>query len=238
MASQPFQFKQFSVQQDQCAMKVGTDAVLLGAWAPIHHKPFSVLDIGAGTGILALMLAQRSQAQLIDAIEIDAPAYEQCVTNFEHSDWSDRLFCYHASLQEFAAEIDDTYDLIICNPPFYSKSFKTLNTQRNLARFSDAMPPEQLLESVASLLSKNGKFSIIVPYKNEYTLHQIAKQHHLFPNTILHIKGQPQSPIKRSLITYSKVKTHIETKLLIIETDRHNYTKAYTELTKAFYLKM
>ena len=114
-----FQFKKFSVNQDKCAMKIGTDSVLLGAWCPIDNNPFSVLDIGAGTGILSLMLAQRSNAEQIDSLEIDDDAYEQCVENFENSPWSDRLFCFHAGLDEFVDEPEDEYDLIISNPPFF-----------------------------------------------------------------------------------------------------------------------
>src|SRR6478672_8895628 len=147
-----FQFKQFTIQQDRCAMKVGTDGVLLGAWCPIDHHPFSVLDIGAGTGILSLMVAQRSQAehtslqgelaQQIDAVEIDEDAYEQCVENFESSPWGDRLFCFHAGLDEFVDEPEDEYDLIISNPPFHTEDYKTPNEQRDLARFTDALPFE------------------------------------------------------------------------------------------------
>ena len=111
MGLQPFRFKQFSVAQDQCAMKIGTDGVLLGAWSPIDHDPVSILDIGTGTGIIALMLAQRSHAQQIDALEIDENAYEQASTNFENSPWSDRLFCYHASLLEFVEEVEDNVKL-------------------------------------------------------------------------------------------------------------------------------
>ena len=106
-----FRFKQFTIGQDRCAMKIGTDGVLLGAWTSVNSQPFSVLDIGAGTGILSLMMAQRSSAQQIEAIEIDTDAYEQCVENFENSPWSDRLFCYHASLLEFHEEIEDKFDL-------------------------------------------------------------------------------------------------------------------------------
>ena len=120
-----FQFKQFTVQQDKCAMKIGTDGVLLGAWCPIDNNPFSVLDIGAGTGILSLMLAQRSYAEQIDAIEIDENAYEQCFENFEASQWNDRLFCFHAGLDEFMDEPEDEYDIIISNPPFYTEDYKT-----------------------------------------------------------------------------------------------------------------
>ncbi|NCP90997.1 MAG: methyltransferase, partial [Flavobacteriales bacterium] len=144
-------------------MKIGTDAVLLGAWTSLKNNPFSVLDIGAGTGVLSLMLAQRSKAQLIDAIEIDDSAYEQCVNNFENSPWSDRLFCYHASLDEFANEIEQQYDLIISNPPFYSEDYKTTNEQRDLARFSEALPFDHLLESISKLLSEDGVFSVIIP---------------------------------------------------------------------------
>ena len=120
---QPFHFKEFSVAHDKCAMKIGTDAVLLGAWVECEQAN-SILDIGTGTGIIALQMAQRSFAELIDAIEIEGNAYEQAVENFEQSIWGDRLFCYHASLQEFVEEMDEKYDLIISNPPFYTSTFK------------------------------------------------------------------------------------------------------------------
>lgn len=243
---EPFKFKQFEVQQHRCAMKIGTDAVLLGAWTSIETKPFSILDIGAGTGIIALMLAQRSQAEVIDAIEIDDDAYEQCVDNFEQSPWSDRLFCYHASLEEFTEEIEDKYDLIVSNPPFYSEDYKTENSQRNLARFSDALPFDHLLESVSQLLSEDGFFSVIIPFKEEESFVDLASKFNLFPNRILHVKGNPTSEIKRSLIAFSFRKNPEEKngscdiiiEELIIETSRHKYTKEYINLTKDFYLKM
>ncbi len=236
--SNPFQFKQFTVNQDQCAMKIGTDGVLLGAWAPIAHNPFSILDIGAGTGIIALMLAQRSHAEVIEALEIDDSAYEQCVENFEQSPWNDRLFCFHASLEEFAEEIDDTYDLIVCNPPFYSEDYKTQNQQRDLARFQDAMPFQHLIASVTTLLSKDGLFAVIIPFSEEENLIKIAEAARLFPKRITHIKGTPTSVIKRSLIAFSFQNAELETSELIIETSRHQYTSEYIELTKDFYLKM
>lgn len=232
-----FQFKQFSINQNRCAMKIGTDAVLLGAWASIGNNPFSILDIGAGTGILSLMLAQRSNAQLIEAIEVDENAYEQCVENFENSPWNDRLFCYHASLLEFVEEIDDKYDCIICNPPFYSENYKTDNSSRNLARFNDAMPFEHLIYAVSKLLSKNGSFSVIIPYKEETTLINLTLEVDLFPNKILHIKGNTTSEIKRSMLTFSFKKTEFNQSQLIIETSRHQYTEDYINLTKDYYLK-
>ena len=238
MSIKPFLFKSFKINQDKCAMKIGTDAVLLGAWTSINKNPFSILDIGAGTGILSLMLAQRSHAELIDAVEIDDSAYEQCVENFEQSPWSDRLFCYHASLKEFVNEIEDKYDLIICNPPFYSEDYKTKSNQRDLARFQDAMPFKQLLESVSILLSENGIFSVVIPFKEEKNFTELASNFKLFPSNILHIKGNPNSEIKRSLMEFSFQNSDTTTSELIIETKRHEYTEDYIDLTKDFYLKM
>lgn len=235
--NKPFQFKQFTVNQDKCAMKIGTDAVLLGAWASVHN-PFSVLDIGSGTGVIALMLAQRSYAELIDAIEIDENAYEQCVENFENSQWSDRLFCYHASIQEFAEEIDDKYELIISNPPFYQDDHKSNNAQRDLARFEDAMPFEHLVICVSKLLSDTGIFSVIIPFKEEEHFIKLASKVDLFPNRILQVKGNPSTKIVRSLIEFSFNKSEIKTEELVIETSRHQYTQDYINLTKDFYLKM
>ena len=121
-----FKFKQFTVNQDQCAMKIGTDAVLLSAWASVTNNPFSVLDIGAGTGVLSLIVAQRCNAQLIDALEIDDKAYEQCVDNFEQSPWGDRLFCYHASLEEFTDEIEEEYDIKVPFDEIIVENFETV----------------------------------------------------------------------------------------------------------------
>ncbi len=243
----PFKFKEFTVNQDRCAMKIGTDGVLLGAWATLNHNPFSVLDIGTGTGIIALMLAQRSSSELIDAIEIDDDAYEQCVSNFESSPWNDRLFCYHASLKEFVNEIEDKYDLIVSNPPFYSPTLSStsipeeeniMSESRKKARFNNAMPFNHLVRSVSKLLSEDGKFVVIVPFKEEENLIALASEVNLFPNKILRVKGNPQSEIKRSLLEFSFNESDIKIDELIIETERHQYTEDYINLTKDFYLKM
>lgn len=234
-----FQFKQFSIEQDRCAMKIGTDGVLLGAWTPIENNPFSVLDIGTGTGIIALMLAQRSAAQQIDALEIDEEAYEQSVDNFENSPWSDRLFCFHAALDEFVEEPEDEYDLIVSNPPFYTEDFKSATEQRDLARFANAMPFEELIEAADLLLSENGIFSVIIPFKEESTFLALAKEFELFPLKITRVKGTPKSETKRSLLALSRNENAtFQVDELIIETARHIYTTEYIELTKDFYLKM
>ncbi|MTE26334.1 tRNA1(Val) (adenine(37)-N6)-methyltransferase [Winogradskyella ouciana] len=236
--NKPFKFKQFTVNQDQCAMKIGTDGVLLGAWTSVDHKPFNALDIGAGTGILSLMIAQRSNAEQIEAIEIDDDAFEQCAENFENSPWNDRLFCFHASLIEYIEAVDETFDLIICNPPFYSEDYKSVNKARNLARFSDAMPMEHIIYAVNNFLSENGIFSIVIPHKMENTFIEEASLIGLFPNRVLRVKGNPNTEIKRSLIEFSYTETATKISELIIETERHQYTGDYINLTKDFYLKM
>jgi tRNA1Val (adenine37-N6)-methyltransferase len=245
--SKPFKFKQFTVEQDRCAMKIGTDGILLGAWVSLKD-PYSILDIGAGTGIIALMMAQRSTAELIDAIEIDDDAYEQCVDNFENSHWGDRLFCYHASLDEFAEEMqEEKYDLIISNPPFYEaplslESSKTeensISGSRKNARFYDSLPFEDLLEYTSTLLSDEGEFAVIVPFSEENKFLEIAREVNLFPNRITRVRGTIDSAIKRSLMQFSFSQRKVQENELVIEITRHEYTADYIELVKDFYLKM
>ncbi len=240
MSQKPFKFKQFSIDQDRCAMKIGTDGVLLGAWTSLQHQPDSILDIGTGTGLIALMLAQRSEAGLIDALEIEENAYEQAVENFEKSDWGDRLFCYHAGFDEFVEEMQDEeeYDLIISNPPFYSEDYKSGNENRDQARFADALPLEELIEGASLLLSKNGHFDLIIPYTEEQKSLEIAKDHKLFPVRITRVKGTHSSPVKRSLISFSFDTKDPEIDELILEISRHRYTEEFKQLVKDFYLKL
>lgn len=233
-----FKFKQFTINQDKCAMKVGTDGVLLGAWTPLINNPFSILDIGAGTGLIALMLAQRSNAEQIDAIEIDEHAYEQCVDNFENSLWSDRLYCYHAGLDEFVDEVEELFDVIVSNPPFYSDDYKSDNEQRDLARFEDALPFEELVVAADFFLSDNGIFSVIIPFKEEERFVSLCKERALFPLKMTRVKGTPTSEIKRSLLAFTRIEQTPIIDELVIETARHQYTPEYIELTKDFYLKM
>lgn len=234
----PFQFKQFTIHQDRCAMKIGTDGVLIGAWTSIENNPSSILDIGAGTGLIALMLAQRSSAETIDAIEIDADAYEQCVENFETSPWGDRLFCYHAGLDEMVDEIDEQYDVILSNPPFYTEEVSSGNSARDIARQNSALPFDELLASTSKLLTPKGIFSVVIPFKEEPKFLSLALDYGLYPKRILHVKGNAASPIKRSLLEFGFEPTNPTVKTLTIEIERHQYTSAYQELTKAFYLKM
>jgi tRNA1Val (adenine37-N6)-methyltransferase len=233
-----FEFKQFSIQQDRCAMKIGTDGVLLGAWVSLEKNPQSILDIGAGTGILSLQLAQRCQAETLEAIEIDEDAFEQCVGNFENSPWGDRLFCFHASAQECAAEMEEEYDLIISNPPFYSDEYKSGDNKRNTARFTDTLPFRDLAIFAYQFLSEKGIFALILPRKEEENFIALALEVGLFPKRICRVKGNPTSEVKRSLMEFTFEKSEIIQEELTVEISRHVYTEAYKNLVKDFYLKM
>ena len=233
-----FCFKKFKIDQERCAMKIGTDSVLLGAWTNVDFEPQSILDIGAGTGVLSLMLAQRCDAPTIDALEIDENAYEQCVDNFEASPWDDRLYCYHAGLDEFVDEVDEVYDLIISNPPFYSETVSSGDTSRDLARQNDTLPFTELVESVSKLLSDDGRFSVIIPFKETEEFINLANAEALYALRICHIRGHKDAPFKRSLIEFSRTKADTKVEVLIIEKERHMYTNEYIALTKDFYLKM
>ncbi len=236
----PFRFKEFSISQDRCAMKIGTDGVLLGAWTPIAENTNSILDIGAGTGLISLMLAQRSFAETVDALEIDEDAYEQAVENFENSPWGDRLFCYHAALDEFVEEMqDEKYDLIVSNPPFFSGANSSENaTSRETARFQASLPFDELLQGVSQLLSEHGSFSSIIPKEEESEFLQLASENKLFPTKITEVKGTATSKIKRSLIVLSLQPSQVEKDILILEESRHNYTPEYKKMVAPFYLKL
>lgn len=233
-----FKLKQFQVKQDKTAMKVGTDGVLLGAWTPLDLNPVNILDIGAGTGIISLMLAQRSTAESIDAIEIEPLAYEECVENFENSPWGDRLYCYHADLVELIQEPDEPYDLIVSNPPFYNTDIVGEKTSRTTARQTETLPFETLLYGARTLLAPQGIFCCIIPYTEEEKFVALAHSFDLFPFKITRVKGNPGAPFKRCLIAFSLKKREVNYSELIIEKERHQYTDAYKALTKEFYLKM
>ena len=236
--SKPFKFKEFTIAQDRCAMKVGTDGVLLGAWTSLANHPNSILDIGAGTGLIALQMAQRSPAETIDAIEVAADAYEQAVANFEASPWGDRLFCYHAGLDEFVDEIEDAYDLIVSNPPFYTETVSSGNASRDTARQTVALPFDELIAGVAELLASDGIFATIIPFKEEEQFIALAHNSNLCLNKLTRVRGNATAQIKRSLLQFSFQEKPLVENELVIEIDRHKYTKEYIALTAPFYLKM
>jgi tRNA1Val (adenine37-N6)-methyltransferase len=238
MTNKPFKFKEFTVLQDKCAMKVGTDGVLLGAWVKIPEETSSILDIGTGTGLIALQLAQRSGAEIIDALEIEADAFEQAVENFENSLWSDRLYCYHASVQEYQHEIDEKYDLIVSNPPYFKGSSKGSKTSRSMARHNDLLNFDELLKATDALLSQQGSCAFVIPFSDEKNFISTAASHRLFPNYITRVRGREMSPFKRSLLQLSRKASDTRIDRLTIEIERHVYTDDYRVLVRDFYLKL
>ena len=222
-------------------MKIGTDGVLLGAWCSLKDNTNKILDIGSGTGVISLMLAQRFTNTIIDSVEIENNAYEQSVENFERSVWADRLFCFHSTFQDFAKERKEdgeTYDLIISNPPFYTDNVKNNNRARNKARSTSFLSFVELISGVSKILSNQGEFTTIIPFKEEAKFIEISKQNNLFLNKICRVKGNNNSDTKRSLLTFSFYKKQLDENNLIIETSRHLYTDEYINLTKNFYIKM
>ena len=222
-------------------MKVGTDAVLLGAWCSLENHPQKILDIGTGTGLISLMLAQRSDARIIDGVEIDKLAFEQTVDNFKNSDWSDRLYCYNLTFQKYADQINnkkETYDLVVSNPPFYNENYITTNISRNKARFTSSLTFNELIIGVSKILSKSGYFSIIIPYKEKNCFINLAKKYNLLLCRICRVQGNKIAKIKRILLTFSFLKKKINESTLIIENSRQKYTNEYINLTNRFYLKM
>jgi ribosomal protein L11 methyltransferase (prmA) len=230
-----FHFKEFSIIQEVSSMKVGTDSVILGAWTPAY-EPQRILDIGAGTGILSLMMAQRFPQALIHSIEIDPETAEECKQNITLSPWKERISVFQMDIRNFSAS--NSYDLILSNPPFFSEDTHSPNQKRSLARASHSLPFAQLLNCVNKFLSPQGNFSVVIPYKEETSFLQEATYYSLYPLQKLYLKGTPSSPIKRSflLLSHQQV-TQILIKLLIVEKERHQYTEEYQELTKNFYLK-
>lgn len=235
---QTFRFKQFSVNHTNSGHKVGTDGVLLGAWTALEHNPDQILEIGAGTGLITLMMAQRSFAETIDAIELHPDAYEECVANFENSIWNDRLFCYHGDAKELAEEPDLEYDLIVCNPPFFEDNKTKDFSKREQARKQVSLTYHELLNCVKQLLTPLGEFSTIIPYEDHETFIHSADKLGLKPYKITHVKGNTNSDFKRSLIQFSFQNKSLISDELVLEIYRHNYTEAYKDLVKDFYLKL
>jgi len=229
-----FQFKEFSMQQAKAAMKIGTDSILLGSWVQLSNEK-SILDIGTGTGLLALMMAQRSFAETIDAVEIEAKAFEEAVTNFENSPWADRLFCYHSSIQNFSNEMEDKYDIIIANPPYFTPYKNNKISSKSTARQTHFLNDLVLLKASQYLLSKNGTSAFIIPFEKEAPFIEEATKRKLFTQRITRVKDTNKATYKRSLLQFGRKKTNIKTTELVLKNEDKTYTKAFIELTKDFY---
>lgn len=232
--SAPFTFKQFVIKQDKCAMKVGTDGVLLGAWATL--KEGNMLDVGCGTGLIALMLAQRIQNTKIDAIDIEENACFQAKKNIENSKWSNRIAIFHSSLQSFCS--NKTYETIVSNPPFFVNSYQPPQNERAIARHNEQLSFDDLIIHVNRLLKPEGFFSLILPCNEAVDFTNKAFSQGLFLNRRCEVKPNLTKATKRILLEFSKTKPNsILEESLIIETEkRHHYTEEYKKLTNQFYL--
>lgn len=238
MANPYFQFKQFTVYHDLCAMKVGIDGVLLGAWAPVDSSANRILDVGTGSGLIALMLAQRSNA-MIDAIDLDEGAVRQAEINVTASDWNDRIRVRHQSLQRFAETETKVYDLIVSNPPFFISSLKAPDEARTIARHADTLTHEELLKYASELLKKTGRMCVILPVNEGLRCVESAWKFGLYCHQCVHVYPKPKSEPKRLLLEFGFTARETQLSSIEIETaERHQYSAAFTALAKDFYLKL
>lgn len=230
-----FKFKQFTIFQDQCAMKVGTDGVLLGAWTNVDNC-HQILDIGTGTGLIALMLSQRNPKAIIDAIDIDKQCFVQAQQNVAYSIFADRVNVQNISFQEFLQHADKKYDLIVSNPPYFQNALKSPSQSRTHARHTDSLSFLEIISQGVSLLTKNGRIALILPHEFKQALLDHASILNLFANRITNVFPMPQKPAKRLLIELSRDKVKFGEDHLTIELARHQYSDAFKELTQGFYL--
>ncbi len=231
-----FRFKQFTVIQEKSAMKVGIDGVLLGAWASVEN-PQKILDIGVGTGLIALMMAQRFSRAKIDAVEIDPEACKEIIFNFGQSLWNDRLQLLQISFQKFAETTKRKYDLIVSNPPFFENSVKVKTVSRELARNSESLSLDTLFSGVKRILSDCGNFSVVFPALRLEELTGFAKMNGLFLTRLTRVKPNPEKIHHRVLAEFSfQQKNSICDELIIESITHHDYTNEYRTLTRDFYL--
>jgi tRNA1Val (adenine37-N6)-methyltransferase len=232
-----FSFKQFTVYHDRCAMKVGMDGVLLGAWCNTDNTK-NILDIGTGTGLIALMLAQRSTS-LIDAIDIDANAVLQATDNIKRSPWGNRVIVEEISLQDLAISTVQRYDLIVSNPPYFVNSLKAPAEDRNAARHTDSLTHEELILNAKLLLNPSGRICIILPVNEALLCRNFALSNGLYCTREVHVIPKPNAAPKRTLLEFCFQPLPKEESELVIESDvRHHYSEEFSLLAKEFYLRL
>jgi tRNA1Val (adenine37-N6)-methyltransferase len=235
VANNYFIFKQFTIYQDKCAFKVGTDGVLLGACADVTAVN-SILDVGTGTGLISLILAQRSQAA-ITAIEPDRDSFEQAFSNVRQSKWNERIMVLNTGLQNYDPGTG-RFDLIVTNPPWYTDSLKNPDPAKAATRHTVTLDNNELLTGVSRLLSESGRFQVVMPYVEGNIFIAEAQEYDLYCNKILKIRPLPTSEIRRMIITFTRQRQNPAEKFLTIECGRrHDFTEEYINLVKDFYLR-
>lgn len=249
MANTYFQFKQFTIHQDHCAMKVTTDGCLFGAYAAhwslsnwvnklLKEDYLNILDIGSGTGLLSLMTAQTNSTAIIDAIEIDPNAAKQSKENFNASPWKNNLQVHQLSIQDFIFSNIKKYDLIISNPPFYEQQLKGDNQLKNTAHHSEDLPLNELFVCVNKLINANGYFIVLLPFYRTNEAIKIAETNHLFLQQKVLVKQTPKHNYFRSILIFNgtKIENIIE-EIITIKDDKNQYTPRFQQLLEAYYLK-
>ncbi|MDR1886676.1 MAG: methyltransferase [Prevotellaceae bacterium] len=234
MSNDYFRFKRFTVKQDRTAMKVGTDGVLLGAWVAVNGSEKNVLDIGTGTGLLALMMAQKIPDAKITACEIDESACRQAIENISSAGWSERITVINTDIRAYAPN-SEKFDLITCNPPYFEKSLKSRDGKRNLARHNDSLPFPDLMDCVHRLLRDDGRFALIVPEKKVGTIIELAAGKKLFPARRLNVKYRETGTTDRVILELSCIVRQPEETTLTVRTE-NGYSDEYKSVTKEFYL--
>lgn len=237
MSNTWFRFRQFRIEQDRCAMKVTTDACIQGAWAPILPHVMHVLDVGAGTGLLSLMLAQRHPTITIDAIEYDADAAQQAAENIAASPWHDRINIIHEDVRNYSGE--KKYSLIICNPPFFTDSLLSDKHSKNLARHTVSLSTQELLTAVTTNLSDDGYLCILLPYTEYLLFKEEATRSALHETHSLYIKHKPNAAVKRVVSIMQKNEVQpLPPQSLTIKNEEGGYTDAFKALLSSFYLNL
>lgn len=233
-----FQFKRFTIAQDRCTMKVGTDGVLLGAWAPVPDIG-RVLDIGTGTGVIAVMLAQRSSEGIIHAVEIDGEAYEQACGNFANTPWRQRLQAFHVSIQDFTKSNPPAYDLIVSNPPFFSGGTLSVSQDKTSVRHTVKLAHGDLLSAARSMLAEGGKFCVILPKLEGLRFRELASSYNLYCSRVTEVVSRPGKPVERLLLMFEKQVRPLEKDQLVIHAEEGDseWSEEYRMLTADFYLK-
>lgn len=229
-----FKFKQFTVKNERSAMKVGTDGVLLGAWVSLEGNEKNILDVGTGTGVIALMLAQRSSSALITAVDIDEPSVEEAAGNFADSPWSGRLKAVNGDFRLF--ENDRLYDLIVSNPPYFTNSLKAPQQRRNMARHNDNLSHSDLIKGAARMLEEGGRLAVVLPSDEGDLFAGTAFESGLFLKRICRVRTKSGSLPKRCLMEFSAEKKEPLVEEELIMQSGAEFTRDYVSLTRDFYL--
>ncbi|WP_172668496.1 tRNA(1)(Val) (adenine(37)-N(6))-methyltransferase TrmN [Yersinia frederiksenii] len=231
-----FTFKQFFVAHDRCAMKVGTDGVLLGAWVPIE-KARKVLDIGCGSGLIALMIAQRSAPDVeIDGVELEPEAAQQASSNAAQSPWAERVHIYAQDIHQFAENHPHQYDLIVSNPPYFAPAVACRDEARDTARYTGSLTHDALLNCAEKLITKEGVFCVVLPHDLGGELAHLAVQQDWFVHCQVDIRDRPGKPLHRMLLTLSRQPAETQYQHLDLRQSEGVYSPEFCALISEFYL--